>query len=200
MKKENKLRFFYEIFITFLKIGSFTFGGGFAMIPLIEREVITNKNWVKEEEVIDVFAVSQSVPGAIAINASTFIGYKIAGRMGALVATLGVVLPSFVTITLIAAFFSRFQENPIVKAAFMGVRAAVVALILMAAVKIGKAAVKDKTAAVIMLSAVALILVFNIHAIFVIIGGAAAGIIINSMFPKNMEETMKKAGVSNDIS
>lgn len=110
--QKNNTKLLFDIFITFFKIGSVTFGGGYAMIPLIEREVISNKGWIKnDEEIIDVFAVSESIPGAIAINSSTFVGYKIAGRNGAIAAMMGVVLPSFIIITLIATFFSKFQDN-----------------------------------------------------------------------------------------
>lgn len=193
MDKKNNLKQLTEIFLIFLKIGAFTFGGGFAMIPLIEREVINNKGWVKEEEIIDVFAVSQSIPGAIAINSATFIGYKIAGRKGAFTATLGVVLPSFITITLIAAFFTRFQDNAVVKAAFMGIRPAVVGLILLAAVKMWKAAVKDKAGIAIAMLTVVFVITLNVHAIFTIIGGAVVGLIIYVLFPNKAEKIIEKS-------
>ena len=179
MDKRTNIKLLIDIFMTFFKIGSVTFGGGYAMIPIIEREVITNKGWVKnEEEIIDVFAVSESIPGAIAINSSTFVGYKIAGKYGAIAAMLGVVLPSFIIITLIAAFFSKFQDNEIVQAAFMGIRSAVVALILMAAIKVAKKAVKDKLSTIITLVTILLILILDIHAIFTVIGGALIGLIV----------------------
>lgn len=198
MDKRTDLKHLFEIFITFFKIGSFTFGGGYAMIPLIEREVITNKGWIKnEEEIIDVFAVSESIPGAIAINSSTFVGYKIAGKKGAIAAMAGVILPSFTIITVIAAFFSKFQDNPAVKAAFMGIRSAVVALILMAAIKVGKTAIKDKFTAIISIMTLIVILVFDIHAIFAIIGGAFIGIIIYFTSPKKLADILGKDGAKN---
>ena len=181
------------MFITFFKIGAFTFGGGYAMIPLIEREVISNKGWIKdEEEIIDVFAVAESIPGAIAINSSTFVGYKIAGRIGAVVAACGVILPSFIIITLIAAFFSKFQNNPIVKAAFMGIRSTVVALILMAAIKVGKKSIKDRISALICIVTIMLVLVLDIHAIFAILGGAMVGVIIYFSSPKKVAQITGK--------
>lgn len=189
-----------EIFLTFFKIGCFTFGGGYAMIPLIEREVVTKKEWVREEDVIDVFAISESIPGAIAINSSTFIGYKIAGRKGAVAAMLGVVLPSFIIITLIAAFFSKFQDNPAVKKAFLGIRAAVVGLIIMAAVKIGKAAIKDNITAVIAVVTVILVFALNIHAIYVIIAGALLGVITYELFPRRFQKIIKKEDEKDDLS
>lgn len=193
MNKKVNLRLLIEMFITFFKIGAFTFGGGYAMIPLIEREVISNKGWIKdEEEIIDVFAVAESIPGAIAINSSTFVGYKIAGRIGAVVAACGVILPSFIIITLIAAFFSKFQNNPIVKAAFMGIRSTVVALILMAAIKVGKKSIKDKISALICIVTIMLVLVLDIHAIFAILGGAMVGVIIYFSSPKKVAQITGK--------
>lgn len=165
------------------------------MIPLIEREVIDNKGWIQdEEEIIDLFAVSESIPGAIAINSSTFVGYKIAGRKGAIAAMLGVVLPSFIIITLIAIFFSRFQDNPIVKAAFMGIRSAVVALILMAAIKVGKKAIVDKLSATISLVSIIMVLILDIHAIFAIIGGAFIGLIVYYTSPNHTKRITERAG------
>ncbi len=200
MGKKSKIKLLREIFMAFFKIGSFTFGGGYAMIPLIEREVVNNKGWVKEEEVIDVFVVAESIPGAIAINASTFIGYKTAGKAGAFAAMFGIILPSFIIITVIAAFFSKFQNNLMVQAAFMGIRSAVVGLILMAAVKIVKASVKDKFAALITVLAAILVLIANIHAIFVIIGAASVGLIIYFMFPGKLECIIERSGEKGDIS
>ena len=198
MKKKANIKLLIEMFITFFKIGAFTFGGGYAMIPLIEREVIDNKGWIKnEEEIIDVFAVAESIPGAIAINSSTFVGYKIAGRKGAIVAACGVILPSFITITVIAAFFTRFQDNPIVKAAFMGIRSTVVALILMAAIKVGKKAIKDKFSVLITIMTVILVLVLDIHAIFAIVIGAMGGLVIYFTSPKKVAKIIGKGDEAN---
>lgn len=183
-----------EIFTAFFKIGCFTFGGGYAMIPLIEKEIVENKRWVTDEEVVDVFAVAQSMPGAIAINTSTFIGYKIAGRKGAVIATFGVVLPSFIIITLIAAFFGKFQDNPLVKAAFDGIRPVIVGLILMAAIKMAKASIKDKTGAIITAASTILIVFFDIHAILTIIGGVLIGLIIYLFFPKRVDRILNNGG------
>lgn len=198
--EKSKFKLLIEIFIVFFKIGLFTFGGGYAMIPLIEKEMIGSKAWVKEEEIIDIFAVAQSIPGAIAINSSTFIGYKIAGISGALAATAGVIIPSFIIITAIATFFSRFQNNLIVQAAFMGIRSAVVALIIMAVIKIGKSSIKDSLTALITVLAVVLVILMNVHAIFVIVGGAVAGIIVYLWFPSRIEKTLEREGKKYDIS
>lgn len=167
-----------SLFYTFFKIGAFTFGGGYAMIPLIEREIVEKRGWIKEDDIVDIFAVSESVPGAIAINSATFIGFRIAGYSGAIFSMLGVVLPSFIIITVIAAVLSQFQELEIVKAAFSGIRAAIVALIVMAGVKVAKTAIKNWTGIVIASVAFFLLLIVNLHAIIIIILGALAGIVL----------------------
>lgn len=117
------------MFFTFFKIGLFTLGGGYAMIPLIEKEVVDNHKWMTREELLDVIAIAQSCPGVFAINVSTFVGYKLNKTRGAISTSLGTALPSFIIILLIAMFFRQFQDNPVVAAMFRGIRPAVVALI-----------------------------------------------------------------------
>lgn len=168
-----------KLFWIFFKIGAFTFGGGYAMIPLIEREMVEKQKWISGDEIIDIFAVAESVPGAIAINTSTFIGYKVAGFWGAIVAMFGVALPSFLIITIIAAVFSQFQDLPLVKAAFEGIRAAVVALITVSGIKIAKSAIKNKIAMLITLVAFVLLVFVDVHAIVLIILGAIAGLLMS---------------------
>ncbi|GAQ25914.1 chromate transporter [Tepidanaerobacter syntrophicus] len=194
MKNKSQFKLFLELFATFFKIGSFTFGGGYAMIPLIEREVVENKKWVTEEEVVDVFAVAQSLPGAVAINSSTFIGYKIAGKKGALVATAGVILPSLLIITVIAMFFSRVQDNPVVSAIFSGIRPAIVGLISVAAVNISKASIIDKVGLFLAIAAVVLVAVFDVQAIFVILAGAAVGLFIYYLLPLKAAKILDSGG------
>ena len=118
------------IFVSFLKIGMFTFGGGYAMLPLIERELITKRKWIEQKEFLDLLTLAQSVPGPIAVNTSVFVGYKVRGFGGAVAALLGCVLPSFAIILAIALFFSDIRQNPVIDAAFKGMRPAVVALII----------------------------------------------------------------------
>lgn len=129
-----------ELFITFVKIGCFTIGGGYAMIPLIEEQVVSRKQWVSQEELTDLIAVAQSCPGIFAVNLSIFIGYKLYRTPGALVCTLGTTLPSFTIILLIALFFQRFREYEIVNSIFRGIRPAVVALIAAPVFRMAKAA------------------------------------------------------------
>lgn len=181
-----------DIFFIFLKIGAFTFGGGYAMIPLIEEEIVNKKKWVTSEEIIDLFAVAESIPGAIAINTATFIGYKILGRKGAIVANIGVIIPSLTIITLIASVFSRFQDNPTVQAALLGIRSCVVALILLAAISVAKKAIRDKITFVVAVLAMVSIAFLDIHPIFAIIAGALIGLIIMKILPDKVEEIMSE--------
>lgn len=189
-----------DIFVTFFKIGLFTFGGGYAMIPLIEKEIVERKKWVEREEITDILAVSQSIPGAIAINSASFIGFKTSGRIGALAATFGVILPSFCIIAIIAAFFSKFGDNLIVKYLFAGIRPAVVALIAFAVYGVGKTSIKDKTGLVVAIIALVLVIAFDIHAIFVIIGGAVFGLVVYKFWPGKVNEILGKEDKNNDIS
>ncbi|NLH19627.1 MAG: chromate transporter [Thermotogaceae bacterium] len=177
-------RLLSTLFWTFFKIGSFTFGGGYAMIPLIEREVVDTHHWVSREEILDILAVAQSLPGAIAINSSTLIGYKMAGKTGALISTLGMVLPSFLIILLIAMVFSAFQENEWVRTAFVGIRAAVVGLIAIAGYNMFRAAVKDKIGVGILVVTLVLLFLLDVHPILLLIGGAGFGILLYTLFPE----------------
>lgn len=181
-----------EIFLIFLKLGTFTFGGGFAMMPLIEEEVVDKRKWVDAQEVINVFAVAQSIPGAIAINSATFIGYKIAGKKGAIVATIGVIIPSVFIITLIASVFSQFQDNEVVQAALLGIRSCVVALIVSATLSMGKKVLLDKTTLALAILTVVGILVFNIHPILAIVVGAMLGLIIIKFLPERAKKILEQ--------
>ena len=165
-----------KLFTTFLKIGLFTFGGGYAMIPLIQREVIEKNRWIKEKDFLDMLVLAQSTPGPIAVNTAVFVGYKMAGTMGAIAATLGTVLPSFTIILLIALFFVEARENRFVDAAFRAMRPAVVALIvapLMGLVKGMKWYLMAVAAAV----AVA-VWYLSISPIYFIAAGVAVGVVI----------------------
>ncbi|WP_134698612.1 chromate transporter [Ammoniphilus sp. YIM 78166] len=174
MNKDWKL--IWDIFITFLKIGPVTFGGGYAMIPLIEREVVVRREWLKVHEVTDIFAVAESVPGAIAINSATFIGYRIAGLRGAIAAMAGIMLPTFLIVIALGVSFLYFKDNPKMKAAFEGIRPAIVALIAYAGYKLGKIAVIDKTTFVLTGITVLVLLSIHFHPVLIIVSGAVIGI------------------------
>ena len=132
-----------QLFWTFARIGAFTFGGGYAMIPLIQKETAEKRGWVSQEEILDVVAIAESTPGPIAINAATFIGYKTAGPLGAVCATLGVVLPSFLIIAGLSLLLQQFQSLRPVRYAFFGIRAGVLALVLRALVSMDKQCPKN---------------------------------------------------------
>jgi chromate transporter len=176
--KSFNIKLLSQIFMTFFKIGPVTFGGGYAMIPLIEREVVEKRGWVKTEEITDIFAVAESIPGAIAINSATFIGYRIAGVAGAVAAMAGVLLPTFFIVVMLSLFFLQVQDNPKVEAAFIAIRATIVALITYAAIKIGKTAAIDKTTIALIAITVAVMYFLQIHPVLLIIGGGLIGILI----------------------
>ena len=135
---------FWNLFLTYLKIGTFTIGGGYAMLPLIQREVVDRKGWIDEEEFLNMIALAQAAPGLIAVNSAVFIGWRIGRWKGLCGAVLGAVLPSFVIILAIAMVFREWKELPAVEAAFKGIRPAVVALIAAPLFKMAKSAMKSK--------------------------------------------------------
>ena len=180
-KKKGGLRVkdkkpFLRLFLTFLKIGAFTFGGGYAMIPLIEREVCEKREWLKKEELLDVVAVAESTPGPIAINAATFVGYRTGGFFGALLATFGVVSPAFLVITLVSFLLTRFGDLRLVKYAFRGVQAGVLALIVKALVAMYKQSPKGVFSYVLM-GAVFVLSAAGVPVVWVILGSALAGLL-----------------------
>ena len=166
-----------DLFLTFFKIGLFTFGGGYAMIPLIEKEAVDKKKWLSSEELLDVVAIAESTPGPIAINSATFIGKKVGGFLGALCATMGVVLPSFVIITIISYFLESFKEIRVVRYAFFGIRAGVLALIFKALISMFRQSTKNALAYILMVLSAAAVIFFDVNAIIVIAVCALTGII-----------------------
>lgn len=149
------MRILVELFWSFLKIGLFTFGGGYAMIPLIRREVTERHRWVAEEDFLDLLTLAQSSPGPISLNTSVFVGYKLRGVTGAVVSLLGIVVPSFVIILLVAACFAGIRHNPAVDAAFKGMRPAVVALIVVPVLSFAKG-MRPAACIIIVLTALAI--------------------------------------------
>ncbi|MGI6611626.1 MAG: chromate transporter [Limnochordia bacterium] len=164
-----------EVFVTFARIGAFTFGGGLAMLPLFEREVIDSKGWISREEVLDIYAISQSIPGVIAGNAAAFIGYRLAGIAGAVAALMGVMVPSLIVIIAIATYFTQFRENFYVAKALQGARASVAALIILAAVRIGRASLKNTFSVVLATLALLMALLTDVDMIYVILAGGLLG-------------------------
>ena len=138
MKKDNYFIRLITLFLTFMKIGLFTFGGGYAMIPIIEEEVTKKRKWISEIEILDVIAISETTPGPIAVNTATYVGYKVAGIWGSIIATLGLTIPSFAIIFVISYFYKDFMQWKVVQAAFKGLKIGVILLLLNAVIKLSK--------------------------------------------------------------
>lgn len=177
MKKKFNLKTVLTLFAIFFKIGAFTFGGGYAMIPIIQKEVSEKKKWITNEEILDVFAISESTPGPIAINSATFIGYKICGFWGSFFATLGVVLPSFIIISIISLALDKFQNLKVVQYAFFGIRAGVLALIVKAFWSMAKVCPKKTISYVLVALSFIFAAVFKIDVLIIIICCAIIGLV-----------------------
>ena len=164
-----------KLFVTFFRIGLFTFGGGYAMIPLIENDVVERNGWLKKDEFLDLLAVAQSAPGVFAVNMAVFVGYKLRGKRGALAASFGCVLPSVVIILLIALFFRRFRHIEVVNNIFMGIRPVVVALIAVPVFNVARSAKLGWSTVWIPVVAAFLIVALGVSPIYVIIAAGVAG-------------------------
>ena len=171
----------FDLFITFAKVGVMTFGGGYAMLPILQREIVENKSWATEEDLADYYAIGQCTPGIIAINTATFVGTKQKGIIGGIVASLGMVFPSLVIITAIAALLSNFADIPLVQHAFSGIRVAVVVLIFNSVLKLIKGAVTDYFALGIFLLILLLALFTDIGTVYLVVISAILGIVINTL-------------------
>ena len=168
----------FELFWSTFCIGAVTFGGGYAMIPVLEQTFVSKKGWLSEEEMIDLLAIAEMTPGPIAINASTFVGTKMAGVPGAVAATLGMVTPSFAIIAVVSGFYMQFQSNPTVGAALLGIRAGVTALVLSAVLKLGKKAVRKPIDWAICLLAFVAVGVYGVSAILAIVTAGLCGFLL----------------------
>lgn len=167
-----------KLFISFLKIGAFSFGGGYAMLPLIKKEIIEVHGWLTLTEFIDILAVVEMTPGPIAINSATFLGYKVGGVLGSIVATIAVILPSIVVILVIAHFLSKFKNSPYVSCAFSGIRPVVLGLILSASLTVAKNSIVDIKTLVLAVGLFYLTSIKNLHPILTIIIGGIVGVFI----------------------
>jgi len=184
VKKLKEYKKILLLFLTFLKIGAFTFGGGYAMISVIRREVCEKRKWIDDGEILDMLAISESTPGPIAINSATFVGYRVGGVLGSAAATLGVILPSLVIITVIAFFLEKFSDYKIVKYAFFGIRAGVCALIVKAFVTMSKQCPKNVISYAFAAISFVAVTVFDISAVYIIIGGGILGLCISLLLKK----------------
>ena len=182
--REKNMKELLTIFWTFFKIGAFTFGGGYAMLPLLQKDIVEKRGWATDEELLDYFALGQCIPGIIAVNTATFIGHKLRGFWGAVVALLGIVAPSFIIISVIAAFIQNFAELEVVQHAFAGIRIAVCVLILSAVIKMGKSSIRDLPCLLVFLAALVLLILFSPSPVFIVIGAVVLGLI----FPRKEEK------------
>lgn len=172
---------YLDLFLTFAKIGVMTFGGGMSMLPILQREVVDNKGWADEAELMDYYALSQCTPGIIAVNVATFIGQKLKGTLGGILATLGVVFPSLVIITILAGVITNFSHLKVVESAFAGIQVCVCVLIFNAVLKLLKKSVVDKRTLIIFLLVLAGGTFLNLSPVWFVVLAALAGILLKNL-------------------
>jgi chromate transporter len=189
----RNVAFVLQIFRTFLKISPFAFGGGYALIALIEREAADRRKWLDSRELADIIALSQSVPGAVGMNAAMLIGYRLARLPGAIAAAAGVLVPAFAIVLTLGIVLLQFRQVPEVRAAFSSITAAVAALIAYAAFRLVRAAVVDKTAAFLIVSTVLALYFLDVHPVFLVLAGGAAGMAAEAL-RKRLGKPAKAAG------
>lgn len=175
-KEDNFMKQLFDLFFTFARIGGLTFGGGYAMLPMLQKEVVDKKKWASEEELMDYYAIGQCTPGVIAVNTATFIGYKISGISGAVSATLGIIFPSLIIITVIALFLQNFAHLSVVQHAFSGITVCVCVLILSAVIRLGKKSITDAAGLLIFLLVFILSITFDLSPVFLVIIAGFLGI------------------------
>lgn len=178
----------WELFGVFFKIGLFTFGGGMAMIPFIKDEVVNKKNWITDEDMLNIIAIAESTPGVIAVNTATFVGYKVGKFLGSLMATLGVILPSLIIVCIIAAFFDDFLTYPYVDAIFKGIRVGVTVLIFNAGLKIFKKSPKTAFVYIVVGVTILLRILTKIDSIILILSGAMLAIFVQALGDKKKRD------------
>ena len=190
---KSKIRLLIELYLAFVKIGAFTFGGGLAMMPIMQRELIEKRGWLTDEELIDYFAIGQSTPGIIAVNVATFVGYKRLGVLGGIIGTLGVVTPSWVIIMILAGAISSVDKYPVAQKALKGINVAVAALLTSVIVKFSKKTIKSVWNAVLMLTAFALIYFFKVQSVWIIIASLVIGCLITMYKQKKAAKAVEAA-------
>lgn len=185
---EEKKESLWTLFITFFKIGAVTFGGGYAMLPLLQREIVEKHNWCTDADLLDYYAVGQCTPGIIAVNTSTFIGYNTRGIIGGIIATVGFVLPSFFIIAILVPILETFQNNTYVAMALSGIRVAVCALITKAVISLSKKSIVDIFTLALMVLTFVLMLLFNVSPVLFVLLGIAFGIGISVLKEKKRRD------------
>jgi len=171
------MNIYAKSFGIFLKIGTFTLGGGYAMVPLIENEIVDKEKWISKDDFLDLLAIAQSTPGVFAVNISIFVGYKLRGIRGSIVTALGTILPAFISILIIALFFHNFKENTIVEHIFKGIRPAVVALIAVPTFNMAKSAKINRYTIIIPIASALLIWLLGVSPIYIFVAAGLGGYI-----------------------
>lgn len=174
----KKFQEYWDLFFVFFRIGAVTFGGGLAMLPILERELVTRRRWMSAEQLIDYYAIGQSTPGIIAVNVATFVGYQRRRTLGALVTTVGIVLPSIIVICLVAGFLSTFADHPLVQSALRGINVAVAVLLLVAVSRVASKTIIDWITALLALAAFVFIVVWNTPGVLVVVFSALLGFVL----------------------
>ena len=185
---QNRYKLLWKVFTTFFKIGAFTFGGGYAMIPLIQKETVENHKWITDEDILEIIAIAESTPGPIAINSATFVGYRTCGVLGSVAATLGVVLPSFLLIYAISFVLRQFQELKAVQYAFQGIRAGVLALLCKALWGMYKKNQKNWASYTVMAGAFILTGLLDVSVLPVLVGCAAFGLVTAKVMERKVQK------------
>lgn len=180
------MRLLIDLFVSFFKIGLFTFGGGYAMLPILQREVVDHHHWVTEEDVLDIYAIAQCTPGVIAVNTATFVGTKLKGAVGGAVATIAVVTPSIIIITIISSILRSFASIEIVQHALAGIRAAVAALVVVSVSKLYKKGVKGALGNGIFAASLLLVALLDLSPVWIV-----AGVLVLSVILTGKEKTSK---------
>ena len=195
-KEKKHMPVLLELFLLFAEIGATTFGGGYAMLPILQRELVEKRHWTTEEQLMDYYAIGQCTPGIIAVNTATFIGNTKAGMIGGIVATLGVVSPSVVIITLISIFLQNFADLSIVKHAFNGIRAAVCVLIMDSVIKLGKKSIRDLWGWIIFLCVLLASLLSGISPVLLVVLSGVAGIVLKPVADRSAAKAADDAAKS----
>ena len=190
MEKKKLLPTLFELYTAFFRTGLFTFGGGLAMMPMLQKELIEKKHWLTDEDLIDYYAIGQSTPGIIAVNVATFVGYRQAGILGGIIATLGIISPSIIIITILAGTINSISEYPKVQAALKGINVAVAALLTTVIIKFAKKTIKNVWNVLFMLLAFALIFFLKVPSFIIILAAIGIGCLNVVRLKKKAEREM----------
>ncbi len=194
MKRQNKFFGLIDLFFTFARVGLFTFGGGLAMMPMLQKELIDKKGWLTEEDLIDYYAVGQSTPGIVAVNVSTFVGFKQAGILGGIISTIGMITPSLVIIMILASLINSISEYPYVQKALRGINVAVAALMTWVIINFARKTIKNLENAIFMLLGFGLVFFLKIPSFWIILSALLIGVILTFAVRQSEKNQQKHLG------